>query len=452
MKKIKILFLGILCVALALPLIFFNFEKNYASPIDNRMLTEWDPAGGDVTEMVESYINDRIGFRTEAIDAYTELNDKVFGMMVHPTYTYGKDGYVFFQMSYENPDPVFVDLFCAYLRQVQDYCEERGGPFIYCLNPSKITIYQQYLPDGYIYQDKLNQMMYEKLEEYGVNYITNEYLLKEKSETEQVYNVKYDAGHWNDLGAFYGTNHILEKVSEYFPNVQPRDLSEFEIGTVHEDSLSVSHFAIDEDVPAFWDKNQGNIQDLTENYRSMKLDQNYNALFCLANHKEGAEELPRVLVFQGSYYNERTQYMQSAFQEYDAVHNYENFLDFDYYFNIFQPDCVILETAEYATNGAYFSYETLENKELNPKLFEDEFISLQDADYTVTEEGSLVTVSLNLDEAAERGYLIIGDRQFDFSIDQEGNTSECTLDVRYFQEDLAQIFFHYTLLLQENKV
>ena len=194
-------------------------------------------------------------------------------------------------------------------------------------------------------------------------------------------------------------------------------------------------------MPAFWDKNQENIQDLTENYRSMKLDQNYNALFCFANHKEGAEELPRVLVFQGSYYNERTQYMQSAFQEYDAVHNYENFLDFDYYFNIFQPDCVILETAEYATNGAYFSYETLDNKELNPKLFEDEFISLQDADYTVTEEGSLVTVSLNLDEAAERGYLIIGDRQFDFSIDQEGNTAECTLDVRYFQEDLAQIFF-----------
>ena len=77
MKKIKILFLGILCVDLVLPLIFFNFEKNYASPIDNRMLTEWDPAGRDVTEMVESYINDRIGFRTEAIDAYTELPDEL---------------------------------------------------------------------------------------------------------------------------------------------------------------------------------------------------------------------------------------------------------------------------------------------------------------------------------------------------------------------------------------
>ena len=171
MKEIRIGFVSILCIALLLPLINFNLEENYASPIDNRMLTEWNLSGGDITDMVESYINDRIGFRTEAIDAYTELNDKVFGMMVHPTYTYGKDGYVFFQMSYENPDPVFVELFCAYLRRVQDYCEERGVPFIYCLNPSKITIYQQYLPAGYIYQDKLNQMMYEKLEEYGVNQV-----------------------------------------------------------------------------------------------------------------------------------------------------------------------------------------------------------------------------------------------------------------------------------------
>ena len=445
MKKIKILFLGILCVTLLLPLIKFNFEKNYASPIDNRMLKEWDLSGGDITEMAESYLNDRVGFRTEAIDIYTELNDKVYGMMVHPTYTYGKEGYVFFQMAFENPDPVFIDLFCAYLRQVQDYCQEREVPFLYCLNPSKTTIYQQYLPTGYIYQDKLNQMMYEKLEEYGVNYITNKYLLKEKSETEQVFNVKYDAGHWNDVGAFYGTNHILEEVSKYFPAVKPRDKSEFEIGTVHQDSLSVSHFAIDEDVPAFWDKNQENIEDITENYRSMKLDENYNALFCLVNHKEGAEELPKVLVFQGSYYNERLQYMQSAFGEYDAVHNYENFLNFDYYFNIFQPDCVILETAEYATNGAYFSYEMLDNKELNPKLntekYKEDFISLQDTEYSVTQEGNLVTVSLDLQDKTERGYLLIGDRQFDFSIDQENGKADCTLDVSYFQENEAAIFF-----------
>ena len=443
MRKIKICFLVALCAALALPLVAFNFEKDYASPIDNRMLTEWDLYTGDITGMVDSYLNDRIGFRTEAIDTYTVLNDRLFGMMIHPTYTYGKDGYVFFQMSYESPEPVFFDLFCAYLRQVQDYCEERDVPFIYCLNPSKITVYEEYLPEGYHYQDKVNTIMKEKLEEYGVNYITNEELLKEKSRTEQVYNVKYDAGHWNDLGAFYGTNHILEKVSEYFPEVKPRDISEFEVTEVKQTSLPVSHFEIDEKVPVFTDKNQANIEDITGEYSGLKMDQNYNELSCWVNHADGAETLPRVLVFQGSYYNERYQFMQSAFREYDAVHNYENFINFDYYFNVFQPDCVIMETAEYATNGAYFSYEGLESKELNPlldvKAHESDLLSLSDMDYTAAEDGSLLTLQFAVPGNISRGWLVIGEKQFDLAFEEE--VAECTIDKKYFDEGKARVYF-----------
>ncbi|EGQ78353.1 hypothetical protein HMPREF9094_2402, partial [Fusobacterium animalis ATCC 51191] len=41
---------------------------------------------------------DRIGGRERIINLYTELNDKVFNLLVHPTYTYGKDGYIFFKM------------------------------------------------------------------------------------------------------------------------------------------------------------------------------------------------------------------------------------------------------------------------------------------------------------------------------------------------------------------
>lgn len=288
-------------------------------------------------------------------------------------------------------------------------------------------------------------MMYKKLEEYGVNYITNEELLIEKSKEEQVYNVKYDAGHWNDLGAFYAGNHILEKTEEYFPQVRPRKMSDFEIGEITQDSLPVSHFKIRESVPVFQDKNGDYIEDVTENYRSLKMDKNYDALYCLRNHAEGAEQLPKVLVFQGSYYNGRQQYFQSAFQEYNAVHNYENFLDFDYYFNVFQPDCVILETAEYATNGAYFSYDMLEQKELNPKLdieqHQRELEDLGNTAYTLTEQGNLVTISVNLKKTYRRGYLIIGERQFDFAIDENEEKAECTLDKLYFSEEEAKVFF-----------
>lgn len=106
---------------------------------------------------------------------------------------------------------------------------------------------------------------------------------------------------------------------------------------------------------------------------------------------------------------------------------------------------VILETAEYATNGNYFSYDLLENKELNPMLdiaqYEDQFTDLSKMDYTVNQEGNLITLSVDIPQGAQRGYLLMGGRQIDFSLEQEGQKAECTIDFRYFREDSAQVFF-----------
>lgn len=166
---------------------------------------------------------------------------------------------------------------------------------------------------------------------------------------------------------------------------------------------------------------------------------------CLVNGKEGAENLPKVLVFQGSYYNERYQFLESAFREYDAIHNYENFIDFDYYFNIFQPDCVIMESAEYATNGSYFSYEGLEDKQLNPvldiKAHKAELEKLAAYDPEIEKSGNLVKLTVKLPEQVSGGYLIIGRRQFDFSVSEDGTTVECTVDKRYFKQDRAKVFW-----------
>ena len=40
-------------------------------------------------------------------------------------------------------------------------------------------------------------------------------------------------------------------------------------------------------------------------------------------------------------------FLQTGLGEYIHVHNYENVLNFAYYFNIFQPECVVVEAAEY---------------------------------------------------------------------------------------------------------
>ncbi len=449
-------FLGLVALGLGSLMYKLNTEPEAVSEIDNRMLTEWGNEEEDFTSMMDDYLSDRIGFRSQAIDLYTELNDQLFGEMVHPQYTWGKDGYVFFKMGNETCDETYVDLFCAYLKQAQTYCEDRGVPFIFCLNPNKTSVYQEYLPEGYEYKDLVNKTMEKKLKEYGINYISNEQLLIEKHKTDQVYNVQYDAGHWNDLGCFYGSNHLLEKVAEYFPAVKQLELSDFEIYDVEQTSLPVSKFDIDEITPYFANPKEEYLEDHTEDYSALEVDQNYNEkvvkINLAAEADEDGNELPRVLMFQGSYYNslERFRLIDSSFKEYDVIHNYENVLNLDYYFNVFQPEIVIFEAAEYTINGNYFSWDGLYNKSLNPVLdleaHEADLKALSEYAYDKEEEGSLVKVSIQKDQVTSdgnevsRGWLVMNGKQFDFSVKEDGSVS-CTVDVKNFDEAGAEVYF-----------
>ena len=444
MKVVKIIFLIVICVMLALPVANMDLRHNVSSPIDNRVLTEWDLSGGISTApgMADSYLNDRIGYRTRAITDYIQLNDEIFGMMIHPIYTYGKDGHVFFKPAYETVDQEFIDSFCAFIRQAQDYCEERGVPFIYCLNPSKISIYTEYLPEGYIYRDLFNQAMCAKLDEYGVNYVTNEGLMKEKSRSEQVYNKKYDVGHWNDVGCFYGTNNMLSKVNEYFPAVRENTGDDFVVIRIKKRSLPGSYFKIYEEIPYYVEKDFDYIENISADYSGIRLNDQHRTYGMMRNRKPGSEELPDVLFFKGSYYNKKNKFFESRFHDSYTIHNYENFLDLDYYFNIFQPDCVILETAEYATNANYFNRIKLGEKKLNPKFDPEEYSSLMEPignyDFETETAGNLTVITVKGVELDKAGYLIIGDKVFDFI--REGDTMSCTINKKYFEDDMMVCF------------
>ncbi len=68
---------------------------------------------------------------------------------------------------------------------------------------------------------------------------------------EVVYNQKYDANHWNDLGAYYGTNAILEELQRDFPSVHVNGTADLNMDYELKTSLPVSEFPIHEMVPAF---------------------------------------------------------------------------------------------------------------------------------------------------------------------------------------------------------
>lgn len=104
-------------IILLVPIVTFNIESPSVSAIDNRELTEFNIHSDDKTDMIDSYVKDRVGFRTDAISAFTVLNDRLFNEMIHPTYTYGQDGYVFFKIGQEYVDEEFIEAFCKYLKK-----------------------------------------------------------------------------------------------------------------------------------------------------------------------------------------------------------------------------------------------------------------------------------------------------------------------------------------------
>ncbi len=370
MRWMKILTVICFCSILIAPLFAFNFEPDVVSEIDNRKLAE-NPftADGQLTDNIQNYLNDRIGFRDEMILGYTVLNDRLFGKMVHPTYTYGKDGYVYASgldyIQYGQYHEAFADM----IANVQEYCEARNVPFLMVFHPAKPAVVSDHLPAGQYYNREWVDRLMEALEERGVRYLDNTTVLQEKYQAgEPVFNIKYDANHWNDLGAWYGTSAALRILQEDLPTIHITQREELTIGQKLETTLPVSKFPIEEYVPSVTvDMECGYIY---EPYASeLERHQGYQAFAYFTNEKRQQEGAPNALVFQGSYMNGfGYKYFANAFGEYVYVHDYQNILNLDYYFNVFQPDCLIFEVAEYTLSDGYFSYQGMLDMDLNPSL------------------------------------------------------------------------------------
>ena len=377
MKKIKIITIVVICSLFIMPLVKFNFKEGAVSKIDNRELASnpfkadySDPTQSLVSNM-ESYLTDRLGFRSEMINAYTIFNDKVFGIMEHPSYSYGEDGYVFGAgITCTEEYTEYHEDFADAILKMQTYCEDRGVPFVYVLNPAKPAVLQEYLAEGINYNREWVDRFIEALDERNINYVDNTDMLREKMKSgEMVFNKEYDANHWNKLGAYYGTNEILKKLKEDIPGVHINSMDEMNVSTKKETTLLVSEFPIDEDTPEIIPKYEADYS-TTDLYRDeLEINDQYKTFYYYKNDLRKKENAPKALVFQGSYMNSYGyDFFANSFSEYIYVHDYQNVFDFDYYFNIFKPECVVFEMAEYVFSDTYFDQEKMNELDLNVPL------------------------------------------------------------------------------------
>lgn len=438
MKTLRIIIICMFFAVIAIPLVTFNWEENVVSEIDNSELTN-NPFGdnyegtGGITDALEDYVQDRIGFRDEMILAYTVLHDKMFGEMVHPLYMYGKDDYVFMKTEQNTRYNEYHESFVEMLGKIQDYCEEREVPFLFMINPSKTSVLREELADGINYNNDWLAQFEQRLEEEGINYIDTTEVLKEKEqEGEEVFNRQYNAGHWNDLGAFYGVNALLEQMKADFPDVHINSKDEFTVEQRLNESLQVSQFPIHEYEPFFVPNTE--VLYLQDNYKAeLEMNEQYHSFGYMIN--EEREDSPKTLVFQGSYmFGMGYKFMANSLGEYIAVHDYFNVFDFEYYYNIFQPEYVIFEVAEDTVNGSYFPQEGMEEMKLNPVLasFGDLEEEVHDIDECTIERQTGETLTrltvTGLEGSGNCAYLILNGTELDLIWDEEEEKYTVTVE------------------------
>ena len=415
MKNKHILRIIIVLIVLLVPLSKLNTEIDVISPIDNKYLQKFPDIGEGYSEFLtqlDTYLTERLGGRARLIKYNLVLNDRLFNLMEHPSYQYGKDDYVFFKVSRGIEDYDFLDAFTDYLVKVQNYCQEREVPFVYLLNPSKTTVYQQYLPEGFHDENKRLEVLQHYLEDKHINFVDNTPYFIELSKTEQIFNKKYDAGHWNALGAYFGVNNLIEKMQEFAPDIQLNKFEDFNISTETKYSLPVSDFPIDEDIPVITEK--------TTSFA--EIDVGLNSEIAISEQHRGyyrfessADNDINLLIFHGSYFNGYGfPFLARAVKTYQNIHNYENLLNFEYYFNIFQPNFVVVTTAEYATKNHYFDTEKLKTKTFNETIDLTSFVdSGMTIEFESIETGQYLSKLTFSHPNVKQGYFVSDNKAYD---------------------------------------
>lgn len=421
MKKIHLSRIVIFLFIIVLPIFSMNLKPNQVSSIDNRKLIDYSEifSQDNITENVESYIEDRIGFRTEMVNVYTKGMDLLFDEMIHPSYQYGKDGYIFSKLS-ENPlDKEFQEVYSDFILNFQNYCIDRDIKFLYSLEPSKTAIYSEFLPDGYNYDNKNTDYLLSLLKDKKVNYLYTGQALMDAKNSKEVFDKKYDANHWNETGAIVGISSIIDKLRDLDSTVDKFDINKFEPVEYINTTLPASYFSINEKTTHYNLKKDNSIP-VTDFNNEIKISEQFRNFTHYKNPNN--KDAPKILIFAGSYFQGRDKFLTESFSELIRIHNYHNVVDYEYYINIFNPDIVLFESTEYTHTNYYFPVDKMKNSTYNKNFkdysnfLESKFASIKDNTFKKS-DANLTNFSIPIEgERASYAYADISNRILDCRI------------------------------------
>ncbi|MBO6015742.1 MAG: hypothetical protein J6P60_04050 [Lachnospiraceae bacterium] len=369
MKK-KIADVAFICIFMAMisvPALLLNVRPHVESAQENRMLTEWPGLGFDsrINEWYGHYLEDRVGFRRQAITAYTKLMYGAFGAFAEDLHMSGKDGYVFpadegYIGAYQHlrTDEDLIGDFAHYLKNTSMYLEQKGIPFVFMAGLDKKTVYPEYMPDSIHVdagQKSIIESLTQHLKEAGVPYVipVEEYM--QAKQNDQIYNRKYDCAHWNDLGKMIAIRLADEELKRQGLDMPAIREEDYALSYELRPQLEFVEVRIDEEVPVYHLKQQPTLwddPDLTENMwlvdgTSVQYYSNSNAL-----------KKKRILIFHDSFLQDAKEFYCARYSQVFFVSR-QNYECVQYYVNLIRPDAVVFENAERAFVDDLYAYTNL---------------------------------------------------------------------------------------------
>lgn len=229
-KIITVILFGLLLLLPMLQLIF-HIVPEKATESENRALNECPQLKFNQLDKFptafDNYISDHFPFRRNFLDIYFQ-----YAILNHespiPSVIIGKDNFLFSGKEeldlYKGTANYFseedMDIVIQELSEREQRLRKEGITFLVAIAPTSLEIHPEYLPK-YIQraQHTATEIFLKKLQKQAPN-VSCLYLretLQRHKDSTLLY-LKND-NHWNSLGAYYGANDILNKLSEKHPEL-----------------------------------------------------------------------------------------------------------------------------------------------------------------------------------------------------------------------------------------
>jgi alginate O-acetyltransferase complex protein AlgJ len=242
LKSLQIVMLVIFFAIILLPELnhFFHFIPEVKGN-ENRTKSkkpEFDISRLDAfVKEYDNYYTDNFSLRENGILFHNKLEYFTLGVSPVPNeVVVGKEGWFYDKNCLDNytgsnafspNDLLTLKKELAYRSK---WASEKNIKYLLVVVPNKMNVYPEYLPDNIIKvseQTRYDQVM--TLDgKSGINIVdVRKILLDHKKDGYDLF--QRTDGHWNDLGAYYGYQAIINRLSEYYSELKSNPLSDYTI-------------------------------------------------------------------------------------------------------------------------------------------------------------------------------------------------------------------------------